>query len=78
LGQAEDAPWHPFVGRLVLGSKAAILPVRFEGQNSRLFQLASHVSATLRLALLMREARARIGTAYRPTAAYHEAVTVTS
>ena len=29
-------------GRLVLAAKAAVLPVRFEGQNSRLFQLASH------------------------------------
>lgn len=61
---AEDAPWHPFAGRLVLGSKADVLPVRFFGQNSRLFQVASHlgkISPTLRLSLLMGEAVRRIG-----------------
>jgi putative hemolysin len=62
FGLAEDAPWHPFVGRLVQSSRAAVLPVRFEGQNSRLFQLVSQVSPTLRLSLLLREAVSRIGT----------------
>src|SRR5687767_5908993 len=59
FGLAEDAPWHPFVGRLVQSSRAAVLPVRFEGQNSRLFQLVSQVSPTLRLSLLLREAVSR-------------------
>ena len=62
FGPAEDAPWHPFVGRLVQSSRAAVLPVRFEGQNSRLFQLVSQISPTLRLSLLLREAVSRIGT----------------
>jgi putative hemolysin len=62
FGLAEDAPWHPFVGRLVQSSRSAVLPVRFEGQNSRLFQLVSQVSPTLRLSLLLREAVSRIGT----------------
>jgi putative hemolysin len=35
----------------------------FEGQNSRLFQLASHVSLTLRLSLLFNEVRNKIGSA---------------
>ena len=59
---AEDADWHPFAARLVLGAEAAVLPVRFEGQNSLVFQLASRISPTLRLSLLMGEARGRIGT----------------
>ncbi len=62
FGPAEDAPWHPFVGRLVQGSGAAVLPVRFAGRNSPLFQLASRISPTLRLSLLLGEARSRIGT----------------
>lgn len=62
LGPAADGPWHPFVGRLVAGAEAAVLPVRFGGQNSRLFQFASRASQTLRLALLMGEAASRIGT----------------
>jgi putative hemolysin len=62
FGPAVDAPWHPFVGRLVQGSGASVLPVRFTGQNSLLFQLASRISPTLRLSLLLHEARSRIGT----------------
>jgi putative hemolysin len=61
FGPADDAPWHPFAGRLVQGAAAAVLPVRFEGQNSRLFHLASRVSPTLRLSLLLREAVLRMG-----------------
>ena len=33
----------------------------FGGQNSRLFQIASHVSLTLRLSLIFHEVKARIG-----------------
>lgn len=58
---AEDSAWHPFVGKLILGARAAVLPVRFEGQNSRLFRLVSRVSPTLRLSLLMKEMASRIG-----------------
>jgi putative hemolysin len=52
---------YPLTGRLVQGAEAAVLPVRFEGQNSRLFHLASRVSPTLRLSLLLREAVRRMG-----------------
>ena len=55
LGRAVDPEWKPFVGRLVQESQATVVPVFFEGQNSRLFQLASHLSMTLRLSLLFRE-----------------------
>ena len=36
-------------------------PIYFEGQNSRLFQLASHFSLELRLALVFREVKRRMG-----------------
>ena len=42
-----------------------MVPVFFEGANSRLFQLASHLHATIRMALLLKEFRARIGTPVR-------------
>src|SRR5215469_15550097 len=42
-----------------LKSRAA--PFYFAGQNSRLFQLASHISMTLRLSLLFKEVHDRIG-----------------
>jgi putative hemolysin len=63
FGPADDADWHPFAGRLIIDHEAAVLPVRFEGKNSLLFQLASRVSPTLRLSLLLQETAKRIGTA---------------
>lgn len=59
--QAIDAEWKSFVGRLVHQSAAAVVPLYFPGQNSRAFQIASHVNQTLRLALLFHETHRRIG-----------------
>jgi putative hemolysin len=53
--RARELPWKNFAGRLVQGSRAAVLPVRFEGQNSVWFHLASHLSMTLRQSLLVSE-----------------------
>ena len=58
---AVDARWQPFVSQLIQRSKATVVPIWFDGQNSRLFQIASHVSLTLRLSLIFREVRNRIG-----------------
>jgi putative hemolysin len=38
------------------------VPIWFGGQNSRLFQIASHLSYALRISLIFREVKARIGT----------------
>lgn len=59
-GRAVDAPWHPFVGRLATLPGVTTLPVHFSGQNSRLFQLASHLSYPLRVALVFFETRRRM------------------
>lgn len=59
---AIDAPWQPFVAQLVQRHRAPVLPLHFAGQNSRLFQIASHVSLTLRLSLIFKEVHDRIGT----------------
>jgi putative hemolysin len=61
-GQAVDLPWAPFTAKLLRMSKATVVPIFFTGQNSRLFQLASHLSLTLRLSLVFRETARRIGT----------------
>jgi hypothetical protein len=39
------------------------VPIWFGGQNSRLFQIASHMSQTIRLSLIFHEVKARIGAA---------------
>ena len=44
LKPAVDGRWQPFVSQLIQRSKATVVPIWFGGQNSRLFQIASHVS----------------------------------
>lgn len=61
--RAIDPAWGTFTAQLVRRSGAAVLPVYFHGQNSRLFQIASHIDRTLKLALIFREVGARIGSA---------------
>jgi putative hemolysin len=58
---AVDCAWHPFVAKLARLKGITIAPVFFDGQNSRAFQVASHVSYPLRLALLFRETVQRMG-----------------
>ena len=61
LKPAVDGRWQPFVSQLIQRSKATVVPIWFGGQNSRLFQIASHVSQTLRLSLIFHEVKTRIG-----------------
>lgn len=61
-GQAVDLPWAPFTAKLLRKSRATVVPIFFTGQNSRLFQVASHLSLTLRLSLVFHETARRIGT----------------
>ena len=63
IGRACDAEWHPFTGRLATLPGVTTLPVHFQGQNSRLFQIASHVSYPLRVSLIFHETRRRMGRA---------------
>jgi putative hemolysin len=61
-GPAVDLPWAPFTAKLIQQARASVMPLFFAGQNSRLFQLASHLSMTLRLSLIFHETAKRIGT----------------
>jgi putative hemolysin len=58
---AVDAPWQPFAAQLIQRSRADVVPFFFGGQNSRLFQIASHLNLALRLSLIFKEVRDRIG-----------------
>ncbi len=60
FGQPLDPVWRNFTAKMVAKSDATVVPIFFEGHNSRLFQVASHLHYTLRLALLIKEFRARI------------------
>lgn len=61
LGHAVDLPWKGFVSRLVQSAKATVIPVYFEGQCSPMFHLASRMSLTLRLSMLIHEFRRKVG-----------------
>lgn len=58
---ATDLEWKSFAARLISGVKCPVLPIFFAGQNSRLFQIASHISLTLRLSLFFKEVYDKIG-----------------
>lgn len=60
-----DPGWRSFTARMVAKSDATVVPLYFEGANSKLFQLASHLHATLRTGLLIREFKARVDTQVR-------------
>ena len=61
FGKAVDLPWKTFTARMILASRAQVLPLYFEGQCSPLFQWVSKFSPTLRLSLIVREFRRRVG-----------------
>jgi putative hemolysin len=60
---AVDGAWQPFTAQLIQRAKATVVPVYFGGQNSRLFQMASHISLTVRLSLIFHEVKNKIGAA---------------
>jgi len=60
FGRALDPRWRSFTAKMIARSDAAVVPIWFDGSNSRLFQIVSHLHTNLRLGLLIREFRARI------------------
>lgn len=65
FGRPMDPSWRRFTARLIAKSGASVVPLFFEGHNSRLFQIASHLHQTLRLALLVNEFKTRVGAPVR-------------
>ena len=62
FGKAMDAVWKTFTARLIARSGAQVVPIFFEGNNSRLYQIAGHLNGTLRTALLISEFDSRVNT----------------
>nr|WP_232829381.1 lysophospholipid acyltransferase family protein [Tropicimonas sp. IMCC34043] len=55
FGPPVERDWNPFTAKMIQRSGAAVLPIFFPGQNSRAYQIANRVSATLRQGLLLYE-----------------------
>ena len=65
-GPAIEGEWNVFTHKIVRSSGAAIVPVRFTGQNSRTFQIANQLSDTLRQGLLLYEIKRALFKPQRP------------
>jgi putative hemolysin len=61
FGRAEDLPWKLFPAKMIQAAGASVIPIYFDGQNGRLFHLASRISMTMRLSLMIREFRRLAG-----------------
>lgn len=59
MGPPLDPKWRSFTAKMIAKSEAQVVPIYFDGSNSRLFQLASHLHSTLRMGLLIREFKSK-------------------
>lgn len=55
FGPAIEAPWNAFTAKMIRTSGAKVVPMHFLGSNSRAYQMANQISATLRQGLLIHE-----------------------
>jgi len=67
FGKAEDLEWKRFTVKVIQQTQATVVPIYIHGQNSRLFQMASHINMQLRLSLLLNEIRNKMGKTVRIT-----------
>jgi len=66
FGPAIESEWNPFTHKMIQRSGATVLPIRFSGQNTRFYQIANKLSATLRQSLLLYEIRKALFKPQRP------------
>lgn len=66
FGPAIERQWNPFTAKMIHRSGATVLPIYFPGQNSRAYQIANQLSATLRQGLLIHEVIHACGKPQRP------------
>ncbi len=66
FGPAIEREWTAFTAKMIQRSGATVVPIRFTGQNSRAYQIASLVSPTIRQGLLLYEVRAALGKPQSP------------
>ena len=55
FGPAIEREWNVFTAQMIRRSGAQVVPIRFMGENSRAYQIANRISATVRQGLLLHE-----------------------
>ena len=55
FGPVIEGEWNVFTAKMIRTSGAKVVPVYFTGANSRIYQIANQISATLRQGLLIHE-----------------------
>lgn len=55
FGPAVEEEWNVFTAKMIKRSGATVVPLYFPGSNSRWYQVANRISATLRQGLLLHE-----------------------
>ncbi|MDC3003788.1 acyltransferase, partial [Paracoccaceae bacterium] len=66
FGNVVEGEWNPFTAKLIQKSGANVLPIFFPGANSRIYQMANQISATLRQGLLIYEVVHAMNKSQRP------------
>lgn len=66
FGPVIEGAWTPFTAKMIVRSGATVVPMRFLGSNSRAYQIANRLSATLRQGLLIHEVAHAFGKPQRP------------
>lgn len=61
FGEPIDPRWKNFTAKLACHPEASVVPMFFEGRNSRLFQAVTYLSQTLRYAMMIKEFKRQIG-----------------
>ncbi len=55
FGPVHEREWNVFTAQMIRRSGAAVVPIYFPGSNSRVYQMANCISATLRQSFLLHE-----------------------
>jgi putative hemolysin len=66
FGPTVEPDWMPFTAKMIRQSGARVLPIYYDGHNTRLFQIANCISPLFRQSLLLYEIRAGFNKVQRP------------
>lgn len=65
-GEAKEADWTPFVAKMVQRSGASVVPIGLPGSNSKVYQIARHISPLFGRALLLNQITRLMNTVVKP------------